>query len=66
VRDGYIALPHNCAYGCLNNEYCNNLCTKDGAKIGYCNIVGKYGNACWCIQLPDNVPIRVPGRCHPA
>nr|1T7B_A Chain A, Alpha-like neurotoxin BmK-I [Mesobuthus martensii] len=64
VRDAYIAQPHNCVYECARNEYCNDLCTKNGAKSGYCQWVGKYGNGCWCIELPDNVPIRVPGKCH--
>nr|P09981.1 RecName: Full=Alpha-like toxin BeM9; AltName: Full=Neurotoxin M9 [Mesobuthus eupeus] len=66
ARDAYIAKPHNCVYECYNpkGSYCNDLCTENGAESGYCQILGKYGNACWCIQLPDNVPIRIPGKCH--
>nr|Q9N682.1 RecName: Full=Neurotoxin BmK-M11; Short=BmK11; Short=Bmk M11; Short=BmkM11; AltName: Full=Alpha-neurotoxin TX14; Short=BmalphaTX14; AltName: Full=BmK M4'; AltName: Full=BmK-XI; Flags: Precursor [Mesobuthus martensii]AAF29462.1 toxin alphaTX14 [Mesobuthus martensii]AAF34872.1 neurotoxin BmK4' precursor [Mesobuthus martensii]AAK06897.1 alpha-neurotoxin TX14 [Mesobuthus martensii] len=64
VRDAYIAKPENCVYHCATNEGCNKLCTDNGAESGYCQWGGKYGNACWCIKLPDDVPIRVPGKCH--
>nr|P86404.2 RecName: Full=Sodium channel neurotoxin MeuNaTxalpha-4; Flags: Precursor [Mesobuthus eupeus]ABR21068.1 venom sodium channel toxin-6 [Mesobuthus eupeus] len=66
ARDAYIAKPHNCVYECFDafSSYCNGVCTKNGAKSGYCQILGTYGNGCWCIVLPDNVPIRIPGKCH--
>nr|Q56TT9.1 RecName: Full=Alpha-insect toxin BjaIT; AltName: Full=Bj-alpha-IT; Flags: Precursor [Hottentotta judaicus]AAT52203.1 insect selective alpha neurotoxin precursor [Hottentotta judaicus] len=63
-RDAYIADNLNCAYTCGSNSYCNTECTKNGAVSGYCQWLGKYGNACWCINLPDKVPIRIPGACR--
>nr|P60257.1 RecName: Full=Toxin Boma6c; AltName: Full=Alpha-neurotoxin Bom alpha-6c [Buthus occitanus mardochei] len=64
VRDAYIAQNYNCVYTCFKDAHCNDLCTKNGASSGYCQWAGKYGNACWCYALPDNVPIRIPGKCH--
>uniref|UniRef100_P0DJH8 Alpha-toxin Bu1 n=1 Tax=Buthacus macrocentrus TaxID=1143368 RepID=SCX1_BUTMA len=64
VRDAYIADDKNCVYTCAKNSYCNTECTKNGAESGYCQWLGKYGNGCWCIKLPDKVPIRIPGRCR--
>nr|Q86SE0.1 RecName: Full=Toxin Aam2; AltName: Full=AamH2; AltName: Full=Alpha-neurotoxin 2; Flags: Precursor [Androctonus amoreuxi]CAD60540.1 alpha neurotoxin 2 [Androctonus amoreuxi] len=64
VRDGYIADAGNCGYTCVANDYCNTECTKNGAESGYCQWFGRYGNACWCIKLPDKVPIKVPGKCN--
>nr|P0DMH9.1 RecName: Full=Alpha-toxin BmalphaTx47; Flags: Precursor [Mesobuthus martensii] len=63
-RDAYIADSENCTYTCALNPYCNDLCTKNGAKSGYCQWAGRYGNACWCIDLPDKVPIRISGSCR--
>nr|ACJ23090.1 putative alpha toxin Tx93 [Buthus occitanus israelis] len=62
----YIAYidDKNCAYTCAFNSYCNTECTKNGAESGYCQWAGRYGNACWCINLPDKVPIRIPGACR--
>nr|CBW45615.1 alpha neurotoxin precusor [Hottentotta judaicus] len=63
-RDGYIADNLNCAYSCVINSYCNTECTKNGAESGYCKFVGFIGNTCWCINLPDEVPIRTSGACR--
>nr|P0DQN9.1 RecName: Full=Delta-buthitoxin-Hj2a; Short=Delta-BUTX-Hj2a [Hottentotta judaicus] len=63
-RDAYIADDKNCVYTCAKNSYCNNECTKNGAESGYCQWLGKYGNGCWCKNLPDKVPIRIPGPCR--
>nr|AIX87639.1 sodium channel blocker AbNaTx18 [Androctonus bicolor] len=64
VRDAYIAQNYNCVYHCARDVYCNELCTKNGATSGYCQWFGSHGNACWCKDLPDKVPIKVQGKCH--
>nr|Q9GQW3.1 RecName: Full=Toxin BmKaIT1; Short=BmKalphaIT1; AltName: Full=Alpha-neurotoxin IT01; AltName: Full=Alpha-neurotoxin TX12; AltName: Full=BmKalphaIT01; AltName: Full=BmKalphaTx12; Flags: Precursor [Mesobuthus martensii]AAG39640.1 putative mammalian neurotoxin TX12 [Mesobuthus martensii] len=64
VRDAYIAQNYNCVYHCARDAYCNELCTKNGAKSGSCPYLGEHKFACYCKDLPDNVPIRVPGKCH--
>nr|P60258.1 RecName: Full=Toxin Boma6d; AltName: Full=Alpha-neurotoxin Bom alpha-6d [Buthus occitanus mardochei] len=68
VRDAYIAQNYNCVYHCGRDAYCNELCSKNGAKSrtrgGYCHWFGPHGDACWCIDLPNNVPIKVEGKCH--
>nr|P04099.2 RecName: Full=Alpha-toxin Bot9; AltName: Full=BotIX; AltName: Full=Neurotoxin 9; AltName: Full=Neurotoxin IX [Buthus occitanus tunetanus] len=65
VRDGYIVYPNNCVYHCGLNPYCNDLCTKNGAKSGYCQWLTKWGNACYCYALPEKVPIKDPSyKCY--
>nr|ACJ23092.1 putative alpha toxin Tx120 [Buthus occitanus israelis] len=63
ARDGYLVDDKNCAVTCALNKFCNTECIKNGAESGYCQWLGKYGNACWCIKLPNKVPIKVPGTC---
>nr|Q9BLM3.1 RecName: Full=Toxin AahP985; AltName: Full=Neurotoxin pcD-985; Flags: Precursor [Androctonus australis]CAC37322.1 putative toxin [Androctonus australis] len=64
ARDAYIAKNDNCVYECFQDSYCNDLCTKNGAKSGTCDWIGTYGDACLCYALPDNVPIKLSGECH--
>nr|ADW41698.1 NaTxalpha-C5-3 [Mesobuthus eupeus] len=68
VRNPYIKknYQYTCVYDCLVDEHCNNLCTEDGAKSGSGKWTTQHGNACWCIELPDNVsiPITVQNKCH--
>nr|1SNB_A Chain A, NEUROTOXIN BMK M8 [Mesobuthus martensii] len=62
-RDAYIADSENCTYFCGSNPYCNDVCTENGAKSGYCQWAGRYGNACYCIDLPASERIKEGGRC---
>nr|Q86SE1.1 RecName: Full=Toxin Aam1; AltName: Full=AamH1; AltName: Full=Alpha-neurotoxin 1; Flags: Precursor [Androctonus amoreuxi]CAD60539.1 alpha neurotoxin 1 [Androctonus amoreuxi] len=55
VRDGYIVYPHNCVYHCIPS--CDGLCKENGATSGSCGYIIKVGIACWCKDLPENVPI---------
>nr|P60259.1 RecName: Full=Toxin Boma6e; AltName: Full=Alpha-neurotoxin Bom alpha-6e [Buthus occitanus mardochei] len=64
VRDAYIAQNYNCVYACARDAYCNDLCTKNGARSGLFATFGPHGDACWCIALPNNVPLKVQGKCH--
>nr|Q2YHM1.1 RecName: Full=Neurotoxin 8-related gene product 1/2/3; AltName: Full=Amm VIIIrgp1; AltName: Full=Amm VIIIrgp2; AltName: Full=Amm VIIIrgp3; Flags: Precursor [Androctonus mauritanicus mauritanicus]CAJ43745.1 neurotoxin VIII-related gene product 1 precursor [Androctonus mauritanicus mauritanicus] len=64
VRDAYIADNKNCIFTCYRDSYCKTECIKNGAETGYCIWIGEYGNACWCIKLPNKVPIKVPGKCN--
>nr|P09982.1 RecName: Full=Toxin BeM14; AltName: Full=Neurotoxin M14 [Mesobuthus eupeus] len=63
ARDAYIADDRNCVYTCALNPYCDSECKKNGADGSYCQWLGRFGNACWCKNLPDDVPIRkIPGE----
>nr|P01480.3 RecName: Full=Alpha-mammal toxin Aah3; AltName: Full=AaH III; Short=AaHIII; AltName: Full=Neurotoxin 3; AltName: Full=Neurotoxin III; Flags: Precursor [Androctonus australis]AAA29948.1 neurotoxin AaH III [Androctonus australis] len=63
VRDGYIVDSKNCVYHCV--PPCDGLCKKNGAKSGSCGFLIPSGLACWCVALPDNVPIKDPSyKCH--
>nr|ADE42766.1 alpha-neurotoxin 10 precursor [Androctonus mauritanicus mauritanicus] len=63
ARDGYIAQPHNCVYPCIPlSPGCDNLCKENGATSGKCSFLLESGLACWCVALPDNVPIKIEGQ----
>uniref|UniRef100_M1JB54 Putative sodium channel alpha-toxin Acra7 n=1 Tax=Androctonus crassicauda TaxID=122909 RepID=SCX7_ANDCR len=63
VRDGYIVKPTNCVIHCIPfSPGCDKDCKEKGAASGYCQAFGKHGNGCWCIDLPDKVPIKDPNQ----
>nr|P01479.3 RecName: Full=Neurotoxin-1''; AltName: Full=AaH I''; Short=AaHI''; AltName: Full=Neurotoxin I''; Contains: RecName: Full=Neurotoxin-1/1'; AltName: Full=AaH I/AaH I'; Short=AaHI/AaHI'; AltName: Full=Neurotoxin I/I'; Flags: Precursor [Androctonus australis]AAA29946.1 neurotoxin AaH I [Androctonus australis] len=59
-RDGYIVYPNNCVYHCV--PPCDGLCKKNGGSSGSCSFLVPSGLACWCKDLPDNVPIKDTSR----
>nr|Q86SD9.1 RecName: Full=Toxin Aam3; AltName: Full=AamH3; AltName: Full=Alpha-neurotoxin 3; Flags: Precursor [Androctonus amoreuxi]CAD60541.1 alpha naeorotoxin 3 [Androctonus amoreuxi] len=63
ARDGYIAQPNNCVYHCIPlSPGCDKLCRENGATSGKCSFLAGSGLACWCVALPDNVPIKIIGQ----
>nr|ACJ23091.1 putative alpha toxin Tx108 [Buthus occitanus israelis] len=59
VRNGYIVYPNNCIYHCWRDSYCTELCTENRGKGGECHwMTIKWGNACYCFALPEDVPIK--------
>nr|AIX87652.1 sodium channel blocker AbNaTx3 [Androctonus bicolor] len=65
-RDGYIVDSKNCVYHCIPlSPGCNKLCKDNGAKSGSCGFLAPSGLACWCKDLPENVPTKDPNDdCH--